>query len=43
MRAMRDWRLAMAELRSLDDRALRDIGICRFEIECFARHGDRRE
>lgn len=43
VRAMRDRRLAMAELRSLDDRALRDIGICRFDIECFARHGDRRE
>jgi uncharacterized protein YjiS (DUF1127 family) len=43
VRAIRDRRLAMAELRSLDDRALRDIGICRFDIECFARHGDRRE
>jgi uncharacterized protein YjiS (DUF1127 family) len=43
VRAMRNRRLAMAELRSLDDRALRDIGICRFDIECFARHGDRRE
>src|SRR6266436_2829139 len=38
-RAKRDRRLAIAELRSLDDRALRDIGICRFDIECFARHG----
>ncbi|SHH24461.1 DUF1127 domain-containing protein [Bradyrhizobium erythrophlei] len=43
LRAMRDRRLAVAELRSLDDRALRDIGICRFDIECFAGHGDRRE
>lgn len=43
VRAMRDRRLAMAELRSLDDRALRDIGICRCDIECFARHGDPRE
>jgi uncharacterized protein YjiS (DUF1127 family) len=43
VRRERDRRLAMAELRSLDDRALRDIGICRGDIECFARDGDRCE
>jgi uncharacterized protein YjiS (DUF1127 family) len=42
-RAVRDRRLAMAELRSLDDRALRDIGISRCDIEYFAWHGDRCE
>jgi uncharacterized protein YjiS (DUF1127 family) len=43
VRGERDRRVAMAELRSLDDRALRDIGICRCDIECFARDGDRWE
>jgi uncharacterized protein YjiS (DUF1127 family) len=42
-RAVRERRLAMAELRSLDDRALRDIGISRCDIEYFARDGDRCE
>lgn len=43
VRRERDRRLAMAELRSLDDRALRDIGISRCDIEYFASQGDRRE
>jgi len=36
-------RRAIAELRALDDRALRDIGVYRCNIEQFARHGARRE
>jgi uncharacterized protein YjiS (DUF1127 family) len=43
MRRERDRRLAMAELRALDDRSLRDIGISRSDIEYFARRGDRCE
>jgi uncharacterized protein YjiS (DUF1127 family) len=43
MRSRRDSRLGIAELRSLDDRSLRDIGISRCDIEYFVRHGDRRE
>ena len=36
-------RRAIAELRALDDRALRDIGVYRCNIEQFARQGARRE
>jgi uncharacterized protein YjiS (DUF1127 family) len=43
IRWWRDRRLAMAELRSLDDRGLRDVGISRCDIEYIVRHGDRRE
>jgi uncharacterized protein YjiS (DUF1127 family) len=43
MRRGRDRRLAMAELRTLDDRSLRDMGISRYDIEHIARHGDRCE
>ena len=38
-----DRRLAAAELQSFDDRSLRDVGICRSDIEYLTRHGDRRE
>jgi uncharacterized protein YjiS (DUF1127 family) len=43
MRRERDRRLAIAELRALDDRMLRDIGIFRCDIEYFVRRGDRCE
>ena len=43
MRGGRDRRLAIMELRSLDGRSLRDMGISRCDIEYFARHGDRCE
>jgi len=43
MRRGRDRRLAMAELRALDDRSLRDIGISRSDIDYIARRGDRCE
>jgi uncharacterized protein YjiS (DUF1127 family) len=36
-------RLAIAELRALDDRLLRDVGLCRGDIEHIAGHGDRCE
>jgi uncharacterized protein YjiS (DUF1127 family) len=36
-------RLAITELSALDDRSLRDIGLCRGDIEHIARHGDRCE
>jgi uncharacterized protein YjiS (DUF1127 family) len=36
-------RLAIAELRALDDRLLQDVGLCRGDIEHTARHGDRCE
>jgi len=36
-------RLAIMELRALDDRSLRDIGISRCDIEYLARRGDRCE
>ncbi|MGA7811114.1 DUF1127 domain-containing protein, partial [Bradyrhizobium sp.] len=36
-------RQAIRELRNLDDRALRDIGISRCDIEHLARSGDSRE
>jgi uncharacterized protein YjiS (DUF1127 family) len=36
-------RQAIAELQTLDDRALRDIGIYRCDIEHIVRHGARRE
>jgi uncharacterized protein YjiS (DUF1127 family) len=39
----RDRRLAIAELRALDDRRLRDIGISRCDIEHLADRGDRCE
>jgi uncharacterized protein YjiS (DUF1127 family) len=35
-------RSAVRELEQLDDRALQDIGINRFDIETFARHGRNR-
>jgi len=38
-----DRRRAIEELRSLDDRSLRDIGITRCDIEGIVRHGVRRE
>jgi uncharacterized protein YjiS (DUF1127 family) len=40
IRRERDSRLAIAELRALDDRTLRDLGISRCDIEYFARPGD---
>jgi uncharacterized protein YjiS (DUF1127 family) len=43
MRGGRDRRLAIMELRNLDGRSLRDMGISRCDIEYFARHGDRCE
>jgi len=43
MRGGRDRRLAIMELRNLDGRTLRDMGISRCDIEYFARHGDRCE
>jgi uncharacterized protein YjiS (DUF1127 family) len=43
MRRAREQRLAIAELRALDDRSLRDIGISRSEITYFTRRGDRCE
>ncbi len=42
-RGGRDRRLAIMELRNLDGRTLRDIGISRCDIEYFTRHGDRCE
>jgi uncharacterized protein YjiS (DUF1127 family) len=36
-------RQAIAELRALDDRSLRDIGVVRYDIEYVVRHGARRE
>ena len=36
-------RRAIAELQALDDRALRDIGVYRCNIEQFARQGERRD
>jgi uncharacterized protein YjiS (DUF1127 family) len=33
-RARRCWQAEIAELRALDERALRDIGITRFDVEC---------
>jgi uncharacterized protein YjiS (DUF1127 family) len=38
-----DRRRAIGELRSLDDRSLRDIGISRSDIEYIVRYGARRE
>jgi uncharacterized protein YjiS (DUF1127 family) len=43
IRRGRDSRLAIAELRALDDRGLRDIGISRCDIEHPAGRGDRCE
>jgi uncharacterized protein YjiS (DUF1127 family) len=43
IRRLRDRRLAATELRSFDDRSLRDVGISRCDIEYLVRHGDRRE
>ena len=43
IRGGRDSRLAIAELRALDDRRLRDIGISRCDIEHPAGRGDRCE
>ena len=40
MRRERDSGLAIAELRALDDRMLRDLGISRCDIESFERRGD---
>jgi len=37
------WRQAIAELRDLDDRSLRDIGVSRCDIEQVARYGAPRE
>jgi uncharacterized protein YjiS (DUF1127 family) len=36
-------RVTIAELRALDDRSLRDVGLCRGDIEHIARRGDRCE
>jgi uncharacterized protein YjiS (DUF1127 family) len=33
-RARRRWRAEIAELRGLEERTLRDIGITRFDVEC---------
>jgi uncharacterized protein YjiS (DUF1127 family) len=41
--ARRHRRRAIEELRSLDDRSLRDIGISRSDIEYIVRYGARRE
>ena len=43
MRQAVERRRAVAELRALDDRALRDIGIYRCNIEHIVRHGAQRE
>jgi uncharacterized protein YjiS (DUF1127 family) len=43
LRRARHQRRAIEELRSLDDRSLRDIGISRCDIEHIARYGVRRE
>jgi uncharacterized protein YjiS (DUF1127 family) len=43
VRRSRDRRQAIEELRSLDDRSLRDIGISRSDIESIVRYGARRE
>ena len=43
IRQLRDRRLATAELRSFDDRSLRDIGISRCDIEYPVGQGDLRE
>jgi uncharacterized protein YjiS (DUF1127 family) len=43
MRQAVERRRAIAELRALDDRALRDIGVYRCHIEQIARHGARPE
>jgi len=40
IRLWRDRRLAITELRSLDDRSLRDVGISRGDIEYVMRHRD---
>ena len=40
IRRERDSGLAIAELRALDDRMLRDLGISRCDIESFERRGD---
>jgi uncharacterized protein YjiS (DUF1127 family) len=39
LRQVRERRRAIAELQNLDDRSLRDIGICRGEIENLIRRG----
>jgi uncharacterized protein YjiS (DUF1127 family) len=39
-RRMRQMRRAIAELEVLDDRMLKDIGICRCEIESIVRYGN---
>jgi uncharacterized protein YjiS (DUF1127 family) len=43
IRRGRDRRLAITELRALDDRMLRDIGISRCDVEQLAGRGDRCE
>jgi uncharacterized protein YjiS (DUF1127 family) len=43
IRLARERRQAIAELRALDDRALRDIGLSASDIEYIARNGARRE
>jgi uncharacterized protein YjiS (DUF1127 family) len=43
MRQAVERRRAIAELRALDDRALRDIGVYRCDIEYIVRHGARGE
>jgi len=43
MRRAVERRRAIAEMRALDDRALRDIGVYRCDIDQIARHGARRE
>jgi uncharacterized protein YjiS (DUF1127 family) len=43
IRKAREQRQAIAELRGMDQRSLRDIGLSAADIEYIARHGDWRE
>ncbi|MGH8616470.1 MAG: DUF1127 domain-containing protein [Burkholderiales bacterium] len=39
IRARRDFRQTVAELNAMDDRLLRDIGLARWQVECYADTG----